>query len=255
MKKSTKIKLLISVWSLFLTGLLTTCHKSPLTCDFSGKTVQKTQILTDFDTVEVNPLIHLTLVQDTLNKIVIETDEDVLEQIDYHIEDNKLSLTNHTRCLIQNQKAEAHITLYVNDITTLIANTDLDIRSADTLHFNRLKIICENARTGTNNIADFNLKVQIPTIEIIANGSSIFDISGSCNNLFVGFYGVNPVFRGKKLTAQHIKIFQRSDADMHLYPVQSIKGNLYGYGDIYLYHRPPVVAINSHYAGHIYFVN
>ena len=90
---------------------------------------------------------------------------------------------------------------------------------------------------------------------VLANGTSIFTINGTCNNLNVSFYGVNPIFKGQNFKSQHITFFQRSDADMHLYPIQSITGDLYGYGDIYLYHRPTQINIRQHYAGQIYFVN
>jgi len=241
----------------FLLGLavITSCSKSPFTCEFSGEKEIKTIELEDFDSVEVNPQIALKIFHSTENKMTIETDKDVMKEIEYQIIDNKLILTNHQECLIQNSDAVASITLYVDEINTIIANTDLDVNSGNLWQFDTLKIICENNMAGTNNIADFHLQVDIDKLEIIANGSSIFDISGTCQDLYVGFYGVNPVFNGKDLTAQKIKVFQRSDADMHLFPVQEITGDLYGYGDIYLYHHPPVVNITEHYAGHIYFVN
>ena len=250
----TNYKLKILFFLLGLAGI-TSCSKSPFTCEFSGEKEIKTVELEDFNSLEVNPQIELKIFHSTENKMTIETDMDVMKDIDYQIIDNKLVLTNHRECLIQNTDAVATITLYVDDINTIIANTDLDIYSGNLWQFNELKIICENNETGTNNIADFHLQVDIDKLDIIANGSSIFDISGSCRDLYVGFYGVNPVLNAKDLIARKIKVLQRSDADMHLYPVEEITGDLYGYGDIYLYHHPPVVNITEHYAGHIYFVN
>ncbi len=231
------------------------CKKSIFTCDFSGEKQTKSFSLNDFDTVEVNPLIELTIYHSTENKIEITTDKDVMQNIDYKIVNGKLTLTNTTDCLVQNPDATAYIKLYVDDISELIANTDLDVHSGNLWHFNRLKIICENAVTGTNNIADFDITAEINHLSIIANGSSIFDISGHCQYLFVGFYGVNPIFNGQNFQAETIRVFQRSDADMHLYPLNEITGDLYGYGDIYLHHRPPFINITEHYSGHIYFVN
>ena len=231
------------------------CKKSPFTCDFSKTKITKVVDLQQFDTIEVNPLIRLKVYDTTINKMHVKVSKDVWKNIEYKIVNRKLILTNHTDCLIENQDAVADIKLYVDDIKCLIANTDLKISSGNTWQFNQLNIVCENNQTGTNNIADFDLNVQIDDLKVTANGTSIFNISGSCNELFVGFYGVNPIFNGQNLDAQKIKIYQRSDADMHLYPVQEITGDLYGYGDVYLYHRPSVINITEHYAGHIYFVN
>ena len=238
-----------------ITGFLSSCNKTPFTCEFSKERTTKKIDLQVIDTIEVNPLVQLKIYDTTVNKMQINVSKDVWKNIDYKIVNRKLILTNHTDCIIENRDAVAYVTLYVEDMKYLIANTDLPISSGNTWQFNQLDIICENNQIGTNNIADFNLKINMNRLNITANGTSIFNISGSCNNLFVGFYGGNTIFKGQDLMSQNIQVFQRSDADMHLFPVQKITGNLYGYGDIYLYHHPPVVNITEHYAGHIYFVN
>jgi len=231
------------------------CNKTPFTCEFSKERMTKQIDLQYFDTIEVNPLVQLKIYDTTINKMQINVSKDILKNIDYNIVNRKLILTNHTDCLIENKDAIANIILYVEDIKCLIANTDLEISSGNIWQFNQLDIICENNQIGTNNIADFDLKINMNRLKITANGTSIFNIRGTCNDLFVGFYGVNPIFKGQNLITQKIHVYQRSDADMHLYPVQEIAGDLFGYGDIYLYHRPPIINITEHYAGHIYFVN
>ena len=247
MKKIINIFLLIVIFD--------SCQKSPFTCEFSSERITKQIDLQAFDTIEVNPLVQLKIYDTTINKMQIDVSKDVWKNIDYKIVNRKLILTNHTDCLIENKNAVAKVTLYVDDFKCLIANTDLSISSGNTWQFDRLDIICENNQIGTNNIADFDLKIYMNRLNITANGTSIFKISGNCNNLFVGFYGGNPIFKGQQLISQNIRVYQRSDADMHLYPVQEITGDLFGYGDIYLYHRPPEINITQHYAGHIYFVN
>jgi len=247
MKNKINILLIILIFS--------SCQKSPLTCDFSGEKITRTIALNEFNSLEVSPLIELTIYHASENKLEITVDRDVADKVTFDISDKHLQLINHTDCVVQNSDAVAYIDLYVKDLTRLIANTDMDIHSGNIWSFDNLEIICENYTTGTNNIADFDLQVNIDRMSIIANGSSIFRISGTCQNLFVGFYGLNPSIRGEDLIAGKIHIFQRSNADMHLYPVEEISGDLYGYGDVYLYHRPPVVNIVKHYAGHIYFVD
>ena len=235
--------------------MVESCKKSPFTCEFSKRKTTKLIDLQDFDTIEVNPLIRLKVYDSTINKMQIKVSKDVWKNIEYKIVNRKLILTNHTDCLIENQDAIADIELYVDSVNCLISNTDLTISSENVWQFDHLHIICENNQIGTNNIADFDLKVQINDLKISANGTSIINICGNCHKLFVGFYGVNPIFNGQNLIAQKVKVYQRSDADMHIFPVQEITGDLFGYGDIYLYHRPNVINITEHYAGHIYFVN
>jgi len=244
----------IYILILFIIGF-SACNKGPLTCDFSGQKVNKTVGLEEFNAVEVNPQIELTIFHSDENKLEIITDKDVIDNIDFQVVDGLLILTNQTECLVQNTDAVAYINLYAKNVSQLTANTDLDIHSGNIWRFNSMEIWAENYTKGTNNIADFDLHVEMNRIKIIANGTSIFNIKGTCQDLFVGFYGVTPIIKAQNLKAQKITIYQRSNADMHLYPVEEIKGDLYGYGDVYLYHRPPVVSIVKHYAGHIYFVD
>ncbi len=240
---------------ILLITITASCKKSPFTCKFSKDKTTKIINLQDFDTIEINPLIRIKVYDTTFNKMTVKVSKDVWKNIDYKIINRKLILINHTDCLIENQDAIAEVKLFVDNITCLIANTDLKIVSGNIWQFDKLHIICENNQIGTNNIADFDLHVQINNLKISANGTSIFNINGSCNNLFAGFYGGNPILKGQNLMVQKIRVFQRSDNDMHLYPVNEITGDLFGYGDIYLYNKPSVINITEHYAGHIYFVN
>jgi len=235
--------------------LLFSCNKSPITCSYSGYQITKEFDLESFYTVEVNQSIYLTIIDTSFNKLIIKADNDIFKNISFDVVNDKLILANNTNCTVENTDANADMTLYVDNITRLVANTDLRVDSGNIWHFNTLDIVCEDVLIGSNNLADFYLQVDIDKLNISANGNSIFNIEGYCDKLFVGFYSGNPVFRGANLKAQEIKVFQRSNADMHLYPLQSIYGDLYGYGNIYLYNSPSEINIIEHYAGHIYFVN
>ena len=247
------MKRLIIFISFIILG--TSCKKTPFTCEFSKEKVVKTIDLQQIDTIEINPLIKLTVYDTTFNKMQIEVSKDVWKNISYKIIHKKLIINNNTDCLIQNNDAVVTVKLFVTDLKCVIANTDLSVASGNLWQFDQISLICENHSIGSNNIADFNINAAVKKMTVTANGTSIFTVNGTCNDLNVSFYGVNPIFKGQDFKAQHITVFQRSSGDMHLYPVQSISGDLYGYGDIYLYNRPPQINIRQHYAGHIYFVN
>ncbi len=240
---------------ILLTISILSCTTSPIDCQFSGEANTKNVNLSSFEVVEVNPMITLTIFQSTDCKLSISTDKDVMDNVSYKIQGNKLILTNQTDCLIENSDAIAHITLYTPHLTKIIANTELTIQSGNTWQFNDLTIICDNVSGGTNNVADFDFNISNNKLRIVSNGSSVYKASGTCDNLSVEFYGSGPSFWGQNLQAENILVFQRSQADMHLYPINQINGDLYGYGDIYLYHRPPTVNITARYSGHIYYVD
>ncbi len=243
----------IFLYILFIS--IISCKKTIFECKLSGKTNTKQINLEDFDIIEVNPLIELKIIDGNENKMQIKADKDIFEFISYNIVNNKLILKNEKYCTIENEKATAIITLTVDQISKIIANTDKKISSKNILNFNKLELISENAVVGTNNIADFDLHIQVDTLKIYANGSSIFNLKGNAKYMFVGFYGVNPSLRAKELQVEKIKFYHRSSNDMHLFPIQKIEGDLYGYGDIYIYNRPMTINIREHYKGSVYFVN
>ncbi len=240
---------------LLFVSLMFSCNKYKLNCNFSGEQKTETFLLNDFDTIEVNPLIQLKLIDDDHNEISIKADKNIMDNIDVEIVNRKLEITNNTHCMVKNSKAIAYISLKVDEIQQIVANTDLKINSGNTLHFNYLKLVSENNVVGTNNIADFDLDLQVNKLDIVANGRSIFKVTGNVHQLFVGFYGVAPVFKGKNLMADTVRVFQRSSNDIHVYPLNKLSGDLYGYGDIYIYHQPQIFNITEHGRGHIYFVN
>jgi hypothetical protein len=242
------------LYLIFFITLFWSC-KMPLDCEFSSVKITKSVMLPEFEVIEVNPGIELFIEDSDQNTLKITADRDVIENITYEIKDGTLILTNPTECLIQNRNAEVKIVLEVNDIRKIIGNTDLKVRSVNTWHFNQLELYSENFSEGTNNITDYEVTLNCQQLTIVANGNSDIKVSGQCQNMFVGFYGGNPRLEANQLDADVISVFHRSNADMWLKPLQKITGDLYGYGDIYLYHRPPVINITIHDTGHIYFVN
>ncbi len=243
------------IYLFFLIMFLFSCNKESLNCDFSGNKKIVIKELPDFSSVVVNPLIRLKIIDTNYNKIRIKADEDVIDNIDFSVGDNILTISNHTDCLIENSQAIADITLFVDEINEIVGNTDRDISSGNVLNFQNLNLICENSTTGNNNVADFNLDLQIKRLKIIANGVTIFRIKGNAQYMFAGFYGVSPTLLAKNFEVDTIKVFHRGSADMHIYPKTLLEGDLFGYGDIYLYHYPQIFNIIEHGRGHIYFVN
>lgn len=231
------------------------CSKDSLFCDFSGKSATQTFQLKNFDKVEINQSIELILIDGSENKMEITADKNVLKKIEYHIDSGKLIINNQMNCIRENPNAIATIKLTVDEIDEIIANTNKTVKSENQLHFNRFKIICENNSVGSNNIADFDLDLDCNRVSIVSNGSSLFKIKGQTNHLFVGFYAGSAILEGKELHANHINIMHRGAADMHLYPIQDIRGKLFGYGNVYLYHRPPIINVDVYPGGNLYIVN
>jgi hypothetical protein len=105
----------------------------------------------------------------------------------------------------------------------------------------------------SHNDGDFDLEVNCNEIGIVFNNLSNVFISGSVNDLTIGFYSGDSRFEGANLIAQHINIFQRSSNDMIVNPQQSLKGEIRGTGDVISLNHPPIVEVEEYYTGKLIF--
>jgi len=95
--------------------------------------------------------------------------------------------------------------------------------------------------------------VNSDEISLTFNNLSNVFISGSVNNLIIGFYSGDSRFEGRNLVAQHINISHRSSNDIIVNPQQSLKGIIRGTGDVISVNRPPIVEVEQLYTGKLIF--
>ncbi len=225
--------------------------KYRLQCRFSTRQARIERMISRIDTLIVDPAVRTYLHQSPFYRLRLQASEDVLPRVRLQIQGRSLRVTNDVYCLVLHSGSTARLDLYAPDLKVIIANSDLPVSSVDTLRYGHLKLISENATVGENNITDFDLLVHNQSLNIVANGTSIFRLHGQTEKLNVGFYGVNPAFYGQTFRSRRVYFYQRSGGDMHFYPLDRIDGDVYGYGNVYIHHRPDTVNIRMHYAGKV----
>ena len=99
------------------------------------------------------------------------------------------------------------------------------------------------------------MTINTQTLRVVANNLSAFTISGSVENLSIGFYAGLCQFNGAELSAQNVTIFQRSSHDITVNPLQSLKGEIRSVGNVISIHRPPTVDVQEYYTGQLLFLD
>ena len=69
----------------------------------------------------------------------------------------------------------------------------------------------------------------------------------------MSFYDGTGRFEGADFEAKDIVIFQRSSNDMIVFPVETMKADIYGPGDIYVKSTSATVSVIEHYTGRLIF--
>jgi len=221
----------------------------------SGSIVQQEFNVEYFDKITVFERIVLVVKDDPIQKVVVETGEYLLNDIEVEVKDGRLILLNNNACNLTRDYGITKVYVNAPNINEIQNSSGLTVQSDGVLNFANLRLISQdfNDPSVTHTDGDFNLQVNCNRIDVIFNNLSNIFISGSVNNLFIGFYSGDGRFEGANLIAQTIDIFQRSSNDMIVNPQQSLKGEIRGTGDVISLNRPPVVEVEQFYTGKLIF--
>jgi Putative auto-transporter adhesin, head GIN domain len=237
-------------------SLLFTCNSENAGDCFqtTGHIVQQEVILSTFDKILVNRDIELIIIEGSAQKVVIETGENLLNDVEALVADGKLTLTDNNSC---NYVRGYNITkVYVTspNISEIRSSTQYDIRSDGVLRYPSLTILSEdfNAPDSFTN-GNFRLQIDNGSFYVAFNNLSNCFVSGKTDNLNVAFYSGIGRFEGANLIAQNVTISHRGSNDMIVNPQQSLTGVLRGVGNLISKNEPPVVSVEQLYKGRLIF--
>ncbi len=243
-------------YSLILILVIFSCDKEDAGDCFqtSGEIIQHEVVITPFEKILVNRDVELIIKKGDEYKVVIETGENLLNDVNAIVVDGQLSLTDHNTCNYVREYGITKVLVTAPNITEVRSSTQYDISSDGILNYDDIKLISENSNVpGTHTVGDFRLQIDSEWLRVISNNISSFYLSGQVENLFVGFYSGVGRFKGKTLIAQNVNVFHRGSNDMLVNPQQSLTGELRGTGDLISYNNPPIVEVERFYTGKLIF--
>ena len=222
----------------------------------SGPIIQKEIIIDPFENILVNRDIELIITEGSDYKIVIETGENLINDIEVIVADNELILTDNNSCNYVRDYGITKIYVTAPNIKSIRSSTQYDISSQGTLNFPNLSLLSEDFFVpGSFTVGDFKLQLNTLSLRVVSNNISSFYISGQVENLFIGFYSGAGRFEGESLLANYINVYHRGSNDMIVNPQESIVGELRGTGDLISLKMPSIVEVDQYYTGQLIFVN
>jgi len=221
----------------------------------SGDIIQEEFIVNTFTEITVFARVELIVKQDAIQKVIVETGEYLLNDIEVKVEDNRLLITNNNACNISRGYGLTKVYVSVPNLTEIRNGSGLTVSSDGVLGFDSLRLISEdfNAEGDVNSDGDFNVKVNCNQLDCVINNLSTIFISGEVEDLFVGYYSGDARFQGRNLIAQNIDIFQRSSNDMIINPQQSLTGEIRSTGDVIVVNTPSTIDVEQFYTGELIF--
>jgi len=243
------------VYILSLTLLFACNSEDAFDCfQTEGNLVQQEIIVNTFGRILVNRDIELIVKEGTEYIVIIETGENLLNDVDAVVVGNQLQLTDNNSCNYVRDYGITKVYVTAPNLKEIRHSSQYDVSSDGVLSFPELTIISEDFVVPDNfTVGDFRLQIDIEDLDVVANNISSFYISGTVNNLDVGFFSGAGRFEGENLIAQNINVFHRGSNDMIVNPQVSLSGELRGTGDLISVNEPPTVDVEQFYTGALIF--
>lgn len=219
----------------------------------AGKIVTQEVDVASFTKILVNRDIELVITQRAEIKVTIETGENLLNDIEAVVIDNRLELTNNNTCNYFRDYGITKVYVTAPSINDIRSSSQFDVSSQGVLNYSSIRLISEDFNKDVFAVGDFRLEVNSVNVVITSNKFSSFYLSGQVENLNIGFYAGDSRFEGANLVAQNVSVFHRGSNDIIVNPQQSISGELRSTGNVIAKSRPPIVEVEEFYTGRLIF--
>lgn len=220
----------------------------------SGRTVQVEIEVTSFEKIFVNRDIELIMMEGSEHEVIIESGENLINDIEVSIANGELKLTDNNRCNYVREYGITKVFVTSPNILEIKNSSQYEVSSNGVLNYSDLTLISEDFNTYQDfTVGDFRIHINSNNLVIISNNISTFYLSGQTEDLNVGFFAGAGRFEGAELIAQNVNVFHRGSNDMIVNPQQSLTGELRGTGDLISLNQPAVIEIQQFYTGQLLF--
>ncbi len=221
----------------------------------TGKKVSKTYDLPPFHQIMTYNNIQLFIADRPTQQVVVETGENLLENIEISVKNGRLEIKNHTRCNWFRGYKRTAVYVSAPNLDYIKNGSQFDVISTNTLHYDSLVLVSEKWQDSGDYHTDGNFKLQLDChkLHIVTNFLSNYYLSGQVDYLNIGVYSGDGRIEAADLIVQKAHIYHRGSNAVTLNPQQSITGKLVSTGDLILVNRPQNVEIERLYTGKVIY--
>ncbi|MBT8263473.1 MAG: DUF2807 domain-containing protein [Bacteroidia bacterium] len=208
-----------------------------------------------FTKIRIEDNVNLSLMQGDIQEVQVEAGENLIDEIKVDVLNNTLVVRNKNTCDLVRDYETINVFVTAPEIVEIRNGSVGDVVGKGILEYDTLKLISDTSG-GIENVrksGDFYLNVNCVRFVTRANGFSRFFISGSAREATLEFADEIPYFEGPEFLVDDLRVFQRSANIMKVNPINSIKGEIRGTGDIIAVNRPKIVDVEEYYTGRLIF--
>jgi len=219
----------------------------------SGDIIQKEFIVQAFTKVTVFERIELIIKEGPEHKVLVETGEFLLDDIEVKVENGRLLLNNNNGCNLTRDYGITKMYITAPNLTEIRSSTGLPTRSDGVLTYPNIKLLSEDYTGEFHTDGIFNLNIENSSLVIVLNNLASMKIEGSTNDLNIFYASGDARFEGRNFAVQNVTLFHRGSNDIIVNPQVSLTANLVSTGDVIVVNRPPILDIEAQYTGRVIF--
>ncbi len=221
----------------------------------AGDIVETEMSVQPFTKILVWERTKLFIKQGDVQKVVIETGENLMSDIKVSVTNGLLEIHNYNACNLIRDYGLTKVYVTTPNITEIRSSTGLTVESIGVLSFPRLNLVAEDFDIEDQYHVDgeFIMNLDLENLTVVANGISKFYLKGSVTNAVMGLYAGDCRIYSEDLIVQDLTVYHRSTGPMVVNPQQSIKGKIMSLGNVVSKTRPPIVEVEELYRGRLIF--
>ncbi|TDN90439.1 putative autotransporter adhesin-like protein [Salegentibacter sp. 24] len=248
-------KRILSIAILFFAILGCDSKEAPTCIKTSGEIFTQEFTVKAFEEIIVYERIKLFIEQGDAYTVKIETGRNLIEDIHAEVVNKRLELRNENSCNLFRDYEITKIYVTTPTLNWLQNSSGSAIEGLGKLKFPDLWLRSFNQERDPNihTDGDFILDLHVENLRITNDNISNYFLTGSAENVNLFFANGDGRLEAEDLIVQHYDILHRGTNKLIINPQQSLKGDIFGFGDIISKNRPPEVAIEEHYTGRLIF--
>lgn len=235
---------LLLLLSLFI---LLGCEQADVNCLTSnGKTIRQERILGEFDSIDVRDYVNLVITQDTVDRVVVESGQNIISGIATEVVDRQLKISNNNKCnWLRSYDVPVNVYVSVKNLMKIYYLSSGNITTTNTLRSYSLTI---EAWGGCGKI-DLDMDVY-EGYYILQIGTVDFNLHGHCaiTTIYSGDYGP---FHCEDLKAGYVFVTNAGSNDCYVNASQYLEANISSIGNIYYTGSPDSTDISINGSGKV----
>ncbi|MBL4662646.1 MAG: DUF2807 domain-containing protein [Flavobacteriaceae bacterium] len=221
----------------------------------AGDIIQQEYEVKIFEKILVRERVQLIISEGPVQKVVIETGENLLNDIIVTSINNTLSIKNDNGCNLVRDYGITKVIVTSPNITEIRNSSGLTVESDGVLNYPELLLLSEDEdnQDQFHIDGDFRLDLNIGILGLVGTGISNFYLTGAANEARFEIFNGDGRIEAQDLLINDLIIYHRGTQKMIVHPINSITGEIRGLGDVISVNEPPIVDVEEFFTGTLIF--